>query len=213
PEGLEALYKEMWNRMSMSLEHSELEQCHAILSTVVLAYYPLLPAEIRALCFPESEDPTEDTIITLVHECGSFLTTENGRVVVIHQSVKDFFVPADTPKSALFSGPRGVAGAHIQLSLQSLSTFSGVLNTTLDGLSDSASLEGALRKRPYTDPLEHFGYNILCWSDHYCAAYERNYEALVANEIPTDELITLDAFLKNSFLAWLEAVCLLENLQ
>lgn len=84
PPGLPELYDHMMTRIGR--DTMDLQYCKNVLVVTSLAYRPLSLSELALLAGLGPEiDPQ-----TIVEECGSFLTTKENTIYLIHQSAKDY---------------------------------------------------------------------------------------------------------------------------
>lgn len=90
PPALASLYHRMIQQIDQ-LERKDPEFCRYVLSTMILAYRPLLLVELGALSgLPERISKSPDHVARVIPQCGSFLTIRGGTVFFIHQSAKDY---------------------------------------------------------------------------------------------------------------------------
>ena len=92
PTGLDEYYDRMVSQIQ--LQKRSAESCWRILTTALVAYRPLLLAEITALSklsgLPEEISSRTKIVEKIVAMCGSFLTIRDDRVYLVHQSAKDY---------------------------------------------------------------------------------------------------------------------------
>ncbi|KAH5348537.1 hypothetical protein HBI49_198020 [Parastagonospora nodorum] len=190
PPGLTPLYRRMLRQISESDDH---ELCKLVLATVTLAYRPLALEEVVALN-KQLQDIGDDTDLVqqLISRCGSLLTIQSGLFYFVHQSAKDFILAEGVQE--VF--PSGKDHVHRIFLTRSIETMSKDLRRDIYSLADlGCGIEEVTK--PDTDPLVASRYSCVYWVDHLCNS---NLETLDKDSV--------DAFLRNKYVYWLEALSL-----
>jgi hypothetical protein len=114
PPGLSKLYDHMMTRIEDGSEENQ-QRCKNVLVATSLAYRPLSLSELAVLAglLPKMTE-------TIVKKCGSFLTTKEKTVYLIHQSAKDYLDA--NHKSKLQQG--GAVQGHADISRRSINAMS-----------------------------------------------------------------------------------------
>ncbi|KAH3954121.1 hypothetical protein HBI25_015760 [Parastagonospora nodorum] len=190
PPGLTPLYRRMLRQIS---ESDDDELCKLVLATVTLAYRPLALEEVVALN-KQLQDIGDDTDLVqqLISRCGSLLTIQSGLFYFVHQSAKDFILAEGVQE--VF--PSGKDHVHRIFLTRSIETMSKDLRRDIYSLADlGCGIEEVTK--PDTDPLVASRYSCVYWVDHLCNS---NLETLDKDSV--------DAFLRNKYVYWLEALSL-----
>ncbi|KAI1207640.1 WD40 repeat-like protein [Annulohypoxylon truncatum] len=204
PTGLVELYSRMI-RQIQGLEYGTPAYCQQVLSTITTTYRPLYLEELAALSgLPEDEFGKEGTeaLVEIVKLCGSFLTIQEGRIFIIHQSAQDFL--CERAKDVIF--PRGIEAAHYDMFSRSIQIMSQTLRRNVYNLDDwGISTKNIIRPRP--DPLGATQYSCIHWVDHFTVSQPEGrpqHDAFLGYSLA-------DTFLKKHYLHWLEALSILQN--
>jgi NACHT domain len=203
PTDLHQLYDRMVNNIQqLSKKNSEL--CLLILSIATIAYRPLHIAELGSLC--GLQGPTSastKTLTKIVAMCGSFLTVRDDQVYLIHQSAKDYL--SDEARAAIFPLQRKT---HHEIFCRSLKLMSNALKRDMYSLV-APGYPIDQTKKPDLDPLAAARYSCVYWVDHLCCWYssdsERSLDSLADGG-------TVDSFLRQYYLYWLEALSLCRSM-
>ncbi|KAH7227220.1 uncharacterized protein BKA55DRAFT_697074 [Fusarium redolens] len=178
PKGLNQLYARMMDQIGMS-DSSELYiRLLAIASTV---FRPITFSELIAMGDLELD---EETLPDVVAECGSFLTTKEKTVVLIHQSAKDFLLTESESTIRLFQS--GLAQHHYNLFERCIIILKRLHKDMYRLVYPGVSLGEAFNNCPKPDPLDDL------------------------NEFPGIEIAY--NFIAEKFLFWVEALSLCQNL-
>ena len=190
PPGLTPLYRRMLRQIS---ESDDDELCKLVLATVTLAYRPLALEEVVALN-KQLQDIGDDTDLVqqLISRCGSLLTIQSGLFYFVHQSAKDFILAEGVQE--VF--PSGKDHVHRIFLTRSIETMSKDLRRDIYSLADLGCGIEEVTKLD-TDPLVASRYSCVYWVDHLCNS---NLETLDKDSV--------DAFLRNKYVYWLEALSL-----
>ncbi|UKZ92792.1 uncharacterized protein TrAFT101_007728 [Trichoderma asperellum] len=198
PMDLAALYKRMINQI-YSLPGRNKKICKSLLSAILTTYYPLGLAEIGVLAgMPDKISANLESITKLVLMCGSFLTLSEDHVYFIHQSAKDFL------SAEIYS--TDVAQRHLDVFKRSVTAISK-LSKNIYCLTDFGPRPKDIQA-PNPNPLASMKYSCFYWAYHLCdtCSASSQYEAqLLLHE-------TLEPFLKNHLLRWIESLSLLDGL-
>lgn len=199
PPGLDPLYIKMLEKIQDS---EDANICNSILATVSVVYRPIGLTELSTLVDLPNEVHGE-FLAELIASCGSFLTLRGDQIFFIHQSAKDFLV--ERASSRIF--PRGVAAEHSAIVSRSLPIMLSTLRRNMYGLRNSFQfLEYAPPQKPNPNPLDAIQYPCVFWVNHLQDAY---FADSVGFEPHHWELVEI--FLREKFLNWIEAMCLLES--
>ncbi|KAF1969492.1 hypothetical protein BU23DRAFT_557525 [Bimuria novae-zelandiae CBS 107.79] len=197
PSGLSELYNHMMIRIEEGMEKDP-QYCKTVLVSTVLAYRPLTLSELAVLAdLPLGMHPR-----TIVKKCGSFLTTKDETVYLIHQSAKDYLDENYTSRLQL----AGVAQGHADIGMRSIKAMSSVLKQNIYNLDFGFRPMDITPPKP--DPLAKIRYSCVFWADHLC--FENGESPACKQELTDDGRVF--EFLKERFLYWLESLSLLGNL-
>ena len=160
PPGLPELYNHMMTRIE-KVETIEPQYCKKVHVTVSLAYRRLTLPELAVL----ASLPFEITP-TAIEECGSFLTTNDETVYLIHQSAKDYLMK-DLEKNheSKLQHSEAVQG-HADISIRSIDLMSK-LSRNMYALPHPES-ESRNVTVPSPDPLEGPRYSCVYGIEHFC---------------------------------------------
>jgi hypothetical protein len=200
PPGLPELYDHMIARIE-NVEVITPQDCKKVLVAISLAYRPLILSELAVL----SGLPPEITQ-TAVEESGSFLTTTEETVSLIHQSAKEY-LEKDLKKNdeSRLLQPGWIARGHADITERSIDAMSAILKRDIYGLQHYG-LESEDRRPPEQNPLAPVQYSCVFWLDHLR-------EAIKASPRNSKELCDRGfEFLKEHCLHWLESLSLLHGL-
>lgn len=198
PQGLLPLYDGMIAQIEQLEWDAEL--CLHILSVISLAYRPLHFLELQTTAEPLGIRDMDD-LEKLIHQCGSFITIQDGHVYLVHQSAKDYLTNVSTK---LF--PTGSWTIHRTIFSRSLDAMSALLRRNIYDLSHPGSLINDAQS-PNPDPLAAIRYSCTHWIDHLFEGYAVRHH----NDLH-DCSARVSLFLRQHFLHWLEALSLLRNM-
>ena len=197
PTDLIALYDRMMTQILQFKHNSEF--CRLVLSTATSAYRPLHLRELGVLSgLPRDISSRIRNVERITDMCGSFLTTRNSYVYLIHQSAKDYL---NTNASATIF-PSGRADIHYGLFSRSLQVMSETLHRDMYRLRDPGILIDQVIQ-PEPDPLVQARYSCVYWVDHFYNS-DRGGGLQQGGKV--------DKFLRLKYLYWLEALSLLGNM-
>jgi hypothetical protein len=192
--------KDVYSRMAAQiqrLKRGNPHLCRLVLSAVITAYRPLRLDELAILSgLPTQFVSKPQSVIDVVNLCASFLTVQDGDVYIIHQSVKDFF-------SEIFESffTCDVPRIHYDMFSRSIKTLSQTLRRDIYELQRPGFPIEQVHP-PDPDPLALMRYACFYWVDHLRDS----------SEGLGGDFQKLDEFLCRTYLHWLEALGLLENI-
>lgn len=197
PPGLSQLYGHMMTRIENG-QMRDPEYCKNVLIAASLAYRPLSISELSIVAaLPSKMNPQN-----IVEKCGSFLTTKQETVYLIHQSAKDYLHENYTSRLH----PAGVAQGHAEIGRRSITAMSSILRQNMYNLDFGFKPKDLVPPNP--DPLAALRYSCVFWADHLCILNGENPEC--KRELTDDGAVF--EFLKKRFLRWLESLSLMGNL-
>lgn len=170
PPGLSELYDHMMTRIEGQNEDTQ-QRCKNALVASTLAYRPLYLSELEVLAELPPGSPE-----TIVEECGSFLTINEGMVSRIHQSAQDYLRKDlkcldQNHKSRLQMG--GVAQGHADITRRSIDAMSKRLNRDIYGLRQYGFKPKDTRPSD-PNPLTPIRYSCVFWLSHLREAIKTN---------------------------------------
>lgn len=173
--------------------------CKNVLAAATLALRPLTLSELAVLV-----DLPPDMSQTIVEDCGSFLTTKEETVYLIHQSAKDFLLT----QAAEEVFPSGREDVHHAIFAKSLEIMSKTLQRDMYGLKVPGYPVDDV-KQPDPDPFAASRYSCIYWVDHLCDSDPLS-SASHAGDLQDEGVV--DTFLKEKYLYWLEALSLCKSM-
>lgn len=197
PPGLVPLYDRMLKQIEQ-LDRDNPDVCLIVLATATLVYRPLHLVELAAVSgLPEQVARDTRFVDGIVRLCGSFLTVREDYVTLVHQSAKDYL--GGQAAEAIF--PSGRETVHHTIFAQSVRVMVQTLRRNMYGLCTPGALIHEV-KQPDPDPLAAVRYSCLYWVDHLqeCSGDARDRDLQDGGEV--------DAFLRERYLYWLEALSL-----
>jgi hypothetical protein len=204
PTSLNELYNRMVDQMEKHKRDSKF--CRLILSTVTVTYRPLHLSEIGVLSgVPNEISSTKRNVARIVAKCGSFLTVQDDRVYLVHQSARDYL----NGKARAIIFPSGPGKTHHSIFSRSLKLMSETLtHRDIYGLCHpGASIDKV--KQPDPDPLATVRYSCIYWVGHLCDSVSDKRMRL---DDDLQDSSTVHTFLKARYLYWLEALSLLGSM-
>ncbi|KAH8799655.1 hypothetical protein F5884DRAFT_112869 [Xylogone sp. PMI_703] len=200
PPGLDALYERMMNQIRNS-DYTDL--CNRILASIAVVYRPVTLPELTSL-IDELEDTSDDIepLQEIIGFCGSFLTVRKDSIYFIHQSAKDYLL--SKAFSEIF--PSGKERTHHDIFLRSIEVMSKTLRRDIYSLNAPGFSIDQLRQ-PNPDPLAAARYSCLYWVDHLL-----NCDTMENTSSDLKDSGSVNKFLCQSYLYWLEAVSLMRSL-
>ncbi|KAF1932604.1 HET-domain-containing protein [Didymella exigua CBS 183.55] len=198
PPGLDALYKRMLDQIS---ESNSAKICQQVLASTTVLYRPVTIPELIALVQPlENLANDLESVREIVGLCGSFLTLRNDTVYFVHQSAKDFLLA----KALNGVFPDRTEDIHQAIFSKSLAIQSRTLHRDMYSLKALGS-PVEIVQAPKPDPLAASRYSCVYWIDHLCDSNPR-FSATYAGCLQSSG--TVDTFLREKYLYWLEALSL-----
>ncbi|KAJ6127849.1 hypothetical protein N7471_009066 [Penicillium samsonianum] len=205
PPGLDSLYRRMLQQIR---ESEDAELCNRILSVASTVYRPITLNELGALVDMPDEISTEDDdlpsdgfLSDIIRLCGSFLTLRENTVFFVHQSARDFL----TIKARDEVFPRGVPAEHHAIFSRSIDIMTTSLRRNIYEIT-FPGLQIDQVRQPSPNPLAAAHYSCLYWVHHlqdgYCSE---------SADLELHDLQSVDTFLQQKYLHWIEALCLIRN--
>jgi hypothetical protein len=201
PPGLDALYERMMQQIS-KLDDAEL--CRQLLALVALVYRPITLRELVALAEQLEDIADESELQEIIGLCGSFLTLQGETIYFVHQSAQDFLLT----KAVREVFPSGTESVHHAIFTRSLQAMSKTLRRDMYGLQELGVLIEEVNQ-PDPDPLASSRYSCIYWVDHLCKSDPVC--SLIYRQDIRDEG-TVHAFLRESYLYWLETLSLCRSM-
>jgi hypothetical protein len=197
PPGLDSLYERMMKHICDSVDA---DLCKQILAISSVVYRPITLQELKALV-ASLENFDHNDLEEIIGFCGSFLTLREGIVYFIHQSAKDYLLNIAFDKYL----PSSTAHQHRTIFLRSLEVLSTTLRRDIYSLRDPGfSIDQV--SPPDPDPLAPTRYSCIYWVDHLSDS-----DPLMRDKDLHDDS-SVDDFLRQSYLHWLEALSLLKSM-
>jgi hypothetical protein len=196
PPGLDALYRRMMDQIFNSRQAKLLQRILAAISAV---YRPILLEELPTLVdTPGRVSSNDNALAEIVGLCGSFLTLRERTVSFVHQSAKDFLLRQARDEIL----PSGIEEVHRTIFSRSLRVMRETLRRDIYNLgAPGFSIDKVIPPNP--DPLATVRYSCIYWIDHLrdCDPKENGNKDLQDGG-------SIDIFLREKYLHWLEAVSL-----
>jgi hypothetical protein len=200
PPGLDALYRRMIDQIRDS---EDAELCKRILAVVSVVYRPITLDELAAFVdMPNGVAGEYEALSEIIGYCGSFLTLRERTISFVHQSAKEFLLKEAS--NDIF--PSTIQGVHHTIFSRSLQVMSRTLRRDIYCLrAPGFSIDQV--KQPDLDPLATARYSCLYWINHLlvCDTRENTSSDLKDGG-------SVDKFLCQSYLYWLEALSLMRSL-
>lgn len=194
PRGLSELYSHIMEKIEAGLREDP-KHCKNILVATHFAYRPLSLAELSELVDRSLEKTQGD-----VEKCGSFLTSAEGTVSLIHQSAKDYLKKRFETKIGDGADLQG----HMDIYERSIIVMSKILKRDIYELGNYGIIPKDSRS-PSINPLMSIRYFCIHWIDHLCDADDQSLD--FKKELAEDSIVYV--FMTNHFLHWLESLSLL----
>jgi hypothetical protein len=200
PQGLDALYRRMVNKINDSKDSKLYKQ---ILSVILTVYRPINIDEVFHLA-DLFETRSQAYSIAIIESCGSFLVIRRGTIFFVHQSAPEYLL--QNARDEILS--TGVEFTHSMIARQSLRTLSKELKRDMYDIKDPGCLIDDIKK-PEPDPLTPVRYACIAWVDHLEAALAvDSNDASDSNSFFGSEGLVAE-FLSHKYLTWLEALSIL----
>ncbi|KAI6789075.1 hypothetical protein KC361_g8710 [Hortaea werneckii] len=193
PPGLEPFYR----RMTEQILHSRRSKlCKEVLAIASVVRRPLSLEEMSALVSGGPSDCSKpEAWVSIVEDCGSFLTLRNEVVSFVHQSAKDFLVLQ--ARSDIF--PNAIGQVHYDVCTRSLSLMMETLRRDIYELEDPGTYIDEANPPHSFDPLAAIHYSCVYWFEHLQESTTSSDKDILRNGG------MLDSFLRGYYLYWLEA--------
>jgi hypothetical protein len=193
PPGLEPLYR----RMIEQILHSEgSELCKEVLAIASVVRRPLSLEEMSALVSGGPSDCSKpEEWVSIVEDCGSFLTLRNKVISFVHQSAKDFLVRE--AHSDIF--PNAIGQVHHDVCTRSLTLMMKTLRRDIYGVEDPGTHIDEANPPHCSDPLAATRYSCVYWIEHLQECMATRDKDIFRNGG------MIDKFLCGYYLYWLEA--------
>jgi hypothetical protein len=151
---------------------------------------------------PARSSGNYEVMAEIIELCGSFLTLRERTIYFVHQSAKDFLLKEAF--DVIF--PSRIGDIHYTIFSRSLQVMSNTLQRDVYNLRAPGFLIDQV-KQPDADPLAAARYSCLYWIDHLldCDTRENT-----SNDLKDGG--SVDKFLCQSYLYWLEALSLMRSL-
>ncbi|KAJ5938477.1 hypothetical protein N7466_001611 [Penicillium verhagenii] len=200
PPGLNDLYCRM---MGQVRDSEDAELCKQILGIVTAVYRPVTLSELSSLLEGRNDGFDDlDILSEIISICGSFLTLRESTVTFVHQSAKDFL----TREVSTEIFPEGLDCEHHTIFSQCLNVLFKTLRRDIFDLK----LPGISTKDisvPSPNPLASAEYACIHWFEHLDACKDS-----ATHILSLKNRQTLDRFLQQKYLHWLEALSILGSI-
>ena len=208
PPGLDDLYLRMVRYIKQSKDELH---CKRILAAVSVVQRPINFRELATLVeLPDSITSYRERLEKLIAICGSFLVLREQFIYFVHQSAKDFLlgkadfeISRDACQEAFsWVFPQGTEDVHRIIFSRSLNKMSLVLKRDMYGLKEPGIPINEVQM-PSSDPLATIRYSCVFWVDHLR-------DSIGDQDTPQHNILnTVQTFVEQKYLYWLEAVSLL----
>jgi hypothetical protein len=199
PSGLNELYKRMLDQISNT---DDAKLCKSLLSVITTVYRPITLDElVSSIDLPEEVTDDSD-LAEIIGLCGSFLTLQERRISLVHQSAKDFLLREVVHE--IF--PNGADIVHYSIFSKSLGAISRTLQRDIYNLVHPGYPIDQVNQ-PDPDPLVAIRYACLHWIDHLnCCSPNKNAIEDLQNSG------SVGIFFRQNYLHWLEVLSLSRSL-
>jgi NACHT domain len=197
PPGLDTLYKRMMDQICNA---KKAKLCKSILAIVSTVYRPITLDELA--CFvdmPPRSIGNYNVLAEIIGLCGSFLTLRERTISFVHQSARDYIIE----KASREIFPSGMEDVHHSIFLRSLQAMSSTLRRDVYRLGAPGFPIDRV-KQPEPDPLAKVRYSCVYWVEHLVAGKNHSYD--------TQDGGTVENFLRNKYLYWLESLSLIGSI-
>jgi hypothetical protein len=193
PPGLEPFYR----RMIEQILHSKRSKlCKEVLTIASVVRRPLSLKEMSALVSGGPSDYSKpEAWVSIVEDCGSFLTLRDKVISFVHQSAKDFLVRK--AHSDIF--PNAIGQVHHDVCTRSLSLMMKTLRRDIYELQDPGTYIDQANPPHSSDPLAVASYSCVYWIEHLQESMTITDKNILRNGGMVDK------FLRGYYLYWLEA--------
>ncbi|KAM5522646.1 Vegetative incompatibility protein HET-E-1-like protein 15 [Fusarium oxysporum f. sp. phaseoli] len=200
PQGLNQFYARMINQIVDSDSYELYIRLLAVASTV---FRPITFSELLAM---EDLQLDEEMLPDVIAECGSFLTTKENTIILIHQSAKDFLIT----ESSMLLFQHGLAQHHYNIFKRCITVLQSLHKDMYYLVYPGVSLGEAFQNRPKPDPLDELKYSCVFWFNHLQESYQLHTQDGKESEFYGIE--NAYNFISEKFLFWVEALSLCQNL-
>ncbi|RYP43315.1 hypothetical protein DL768_009981 [Monosporascus sp. mg162] len=202
PTGLDAFYRRMMDQIC-SFDDVDADLCKSILAITSVVYRPITVDELVSLVnIPSGASGNYRALAEIVGRCGSFLALRERIISFVHQSAKDFLVE----KASKEVFPSGIQYIHHSIFSRSLGVMTGILRRDIYCLRAPGYPIDHV-KQPDPDPLAAARYSCIYWIDHL-----NDYGPIRDKTSDLQDGGSVDKFLHQSYLYWLEALSLLKSI-
>jgi hypothetical protein len=197
PSGLEPFYRRMLKHLS-GPKHPKLyrEVLREVLALASIVRRPLSLQEMSVLISGGPSNCSKpEAWVSIVEDCGSFLTLRGEVISFVHQSAKDFLVqqaPGDIY-------PNAISLVHHDVCVRSLSLLMKTLRRDIYELEDPARSIDEVHPPHSSDPLAAVRYSCVYWVEHLQESMTVRDQKILHNGGMVDK------FLRGYYLYWLEA--------
>jgi hypothetical protein len=199
PPGLDALYRLMLDQI---MDSEDAELCKSILAVISTVHRPITLDELLAFVdMPSGVAGEYEALSEVIGLCGSFLTLQERTISFVHQSAKEFLIEKAS-KDIFLSR---IEDVHSSIFSRSLQVMSRTLRRDVYSLR-AAGISIDQVKPPDPDPLAAARYSCLYWVDHLREC------DIGANNHDLEDGGSIEKFLSQSYLYWLEALSLMRSL-
>jgi hypothetical protein len=171
---------------------------------VALVYRPITLPELVALAEQLEDVADESELREIIGLCGSFLTLQGETVYFVHQSAQDFLLT----KAVAEVFPSGREAVHHAIFARSLQAMAKTLRRDMYGLQELGCLIEDI-EQPDLDPLVSSRYSCIYWVDHLCKS---DPVCLTTYRQDIQDESAVHAFMRESYLYWLEALSLCRSM-
>ncbi|KAK4153208.1 hypothetical protein C8A00DRAFT_43834 [Chaetomidium leptoderma] len=200
PPGLNAFYRRMMDQICNS---EDAVLCKDILAIVSVVYRPITLDELTALVDAlDGVSGDYEALAEIVGLCGSFLTLHKRTISFVHQSAKDFLLKQ--AHDEIF--PSGIEDTHRTIFSRSLRAMRETLRRDIYNLGTPVFSIDNVRS-PDPDPLAAVRYSCVYWINHL-----RDCDPKKNANKDLQDGGSIDAFLREKYLHWLEALSLLKRM-
>ncbi|EUC39784.1 hypothetical protein COCMIDRAFT_10192, partial [Bipolaris oryzae ATCC 44560] len=202
PPGLDSLYRQMLDQIRKS---SSARRCLRVLAVTAVLYRPVTVAELVVLT-KQLADFVDDleSAREIIGLCGSFLTLRDDIIYFVHQSAKDFLVTKALNEVFL----DGIEYVHQDIFAKSLTILRKTLRRDMCDLQTPGYPIRDV-KQPLPRSLAVSRYPCVYWIDHFC---DSKHKTLAHSATTQEETKAIDAFLRQRYLYWLEALSLCRSM-
>jgi hypothetical protein len=201
PPDLDGMYDRMM-RQIIEREGASSQHSKRVLLTIVNTYRPLQLSELVTL----AALPNLAAHHNIIRLCGLLTIKEDDKTVYfVHQSAKDYLTKHAKLEILSEIFPHGRAEGHYTIVSQSLKAMRAKLQRNIYNL-EYPGFPITKVQAPHPDPLASIRYACVYWIDHLCEIKSCH------DRVGLCDNGTIDVFLKEHFLHWLETLSLLKSM-